>query len=248
MEAPSKQAIAIMAKAPQLGRVKTRLVPPLTEEKALQLYVCLLKDTISNARQLENADLYISYTPIGAESAFTECMGETPPLIPQLDGNLGERLYRTFSVLFDSGYQRVCAIDSDSPTLPTAYIHQSFDLLGEGRNQLVLGPASDGGYYIIALANPCRRIFEGIKWSTKSVFETTLERATEAGLEPRLLPEWYDVDTVQELKRLRDELLADHQGPGFPAPSCRQFFRSMGWISDPLGQLSGCLDTSHGCA
>ena len=232
-------ALAVMTKAPQAGRVKTRLVPPLTPEEAAELNKCFLRDTavaISNAcshgskpevdashSEAAKAACGIAvYTPVGAESAYTDILPEKFMLLPQRGDKFGERLYFAVEDLFSCGFDSVCLIDSDSPTVPAENFAEAVELLSTSADRVVLGPSDDGGYYLIGVKNPHRRLFEQIDWSTERVLNQTIERATEIGLEVRLLPAGYDVDDAASLSRLCKELLA-HKTPENVAPCTREF-------------------------
>src|SRR5881227_1916870 len=179
-------ALAVMTKAPQAGRVKTRLVPPLTPEEAAELNKCFLRDTtaaISNACSRRPAgDARAShseaataacgiavYTPVGAESAYTDVLPADFSLLPQRGDEFGERLYFALEDLFKCGFESVCLIDSDSPTVPAVNFGHAIELLASSDDRLVLGPSDDGGYYLIGLKRPYREVFEEIDWSTKRV-------------------------------------------------------------------------------
>jgi rSAM/selenodomain-associated transferase 1 len=224
-------ALAIMTKAPQAGRVKTRLVPPLTPEEAAELNKCFLRDTavaISNACEAApaRASAIAVYTPVGAESAYTDILSKDFSLLPQRGDKFGERLYFAAEDLFKCGFASVCLIDSDSPTLPAKNLAEAVELLSTREGRVVLGPSDDGGYYLIGLKKPHRHLFEQIDWSTERVLNQTIQRASEIGLEAKLLPTGYDVDDGASLRRLCEELL-DEQGDHTVAPNTRMFLAGM---------------------
>jgi len=235
-------ALAVMTKAPQAGRVKTRLVPPLTPEEAAELNKCFLRDTtaaISNAcsrRPVGDARASHSeaataacgiavYTPVGAESAYTDVLPADFSLLPQRGDEFGERLYFAVEDLFKCGFDSVCLIDSDSPTVPAENFEQAVELLSTSEDRVVLGPSDDGGYYLIGMNKPHRHLFEQIDWSTERVLNQTMQRATEIGIEVKLLPTGYDVDDDASLRRLCNELLTDTTSADI-APHTREFLAS----------------------
>jgi rSAM/selenodomain-associated transferase 1 len=225
--APGLCALAVMTKAPQAGRVKTRLVPPLTPEEAAELNKCFLRDTvaaISNAcSEAGTAARGIAvYTPVGAESAYSGILPHDFSLLPQRGEKFGERLYFAVEDLFNCGFDSVCLIDSDSPTVPTENFQQAVELLNMSEDRVVLGPSDDGGYYLIGVKKPHRHLFEQIDWSTDSVLNQTIQRATGIGLELKLLPTGYDIDDDVSLRRLRNELLANTTSADV-APHTREF-------------------------
>ncbi len=120
--------------------------------------------------------------------------------------NFGDCLHHTICEIFVRGHAAAVVLNADSPTLPTALLNETADVLARPGDRAVLGPSSDGGYYLLGLKAAHRRMFEDIAWSTERVAEQTRERAREIGLDMHLLPEWYDVDDVGTLRRLHAEL------------------------------------------
>jgi hypothetical protein len=224
-------ALAIMAKAPRPGKVKTRLKPPLTAEQAAALNVCFLRDTAENIATLANdssAQGLVCYTPVGDEAAFDDLLPNGFALIPQRGDGFGERLLYAAEDILSCGFGAVCLIDSDSPTLPATALRDAVDALNKPGERVVLGPSDDGGYYLIGLKTPEPRLFQHITWSTPSVYAETVERAREAGTSLLELPKWYDVDDAPTLATLERELLLNQrpqfaQVNGFPAHWTKQF-------------------------
>lgn len=225
-------AFAVMAKAPRRGSIKTRLVPPLTEEEAERLGRCFLQDVTSNIARLCDEDRvhgFAAYTPRGEESAFESVLPNGFRLLLQRGGDLGERLLHASEDFLSAGYDGIALINADSPTLPTAVLQEALEVLQAPRERVILGKAEDGGYYLIGLKRVHQRLFQDITWSTEGVFVQTLERAAEIGLESHLLPSWYDVDEGGSLRRLCGELLASdgHARSGYPAPCTREYLRHL---------------------
>src|SRR6476646_5602355 len=187
-------ALAVMTKAPQAGRVKTRLVPPLTPEEAAELNKCFLRDTAAaissvcsrrpvgdaSKMKFEHAGASRSeaataacgiavYTPVGAESAYTDILPADFTLLPQRGDGFGERLYFAVEDLFKCGFNSVCLIDSDSPTVPAENFEQAVKLLNTTEDRVVLGPSDDGGYYLIGMKKQHQHVFDQIDWSTERV-------------------------------------------------------------------------------
>jgi hypothetical protein len=222
-------ALAVMTKAPRAGQVKTRLVPPLTPDEAAELNKCFLRDTaggISSATTDNDARGVAVYTPIGTESTYDDILPGDFSLLPQRGVDFGERLYFAAEDLFRCGFDSVCLIDSDSPTVPANTFLKAIELLKTHGDCIVLGPCDDGGYYLIGLKKPHRELFEQIDWSTKRVFEQTMRRTREIGLEVKLLPPGYDIDDAASLCRLCNELLRDNVRPDI-APNTRKFVREL---------------------
>jgi uncharacterized protein len=202
-------ALVVMAKAPRVGAVKTRLVPPLSGEQAAALNRCFLQDITRKIAAIHAESAvhgFVAYTPVGEESAFDGLLPATFRLILQRGADLTERLIHIAEDLFAAGYSAVCLMNSDTPTLPPSVLNESVAAISSSDERVVLGPAEDGGYYLIGLKRSNRRLFEDIPWSTGVVLAKTLERAAESGLKVELLPAWYDVDDEPSLLRLIGEL------------------------------------------
>lgn len=210
-------ALAVMAKAPRPGKVKTRLQPPLTADEAAALNICFLRDTTRNLAEVANgggAQGLICYTPVGDEEAFDGLLPENFALVAQRGDGFGERLHLAATDILACGFGAVCLIDSDSPTVPRAAFAAAVAALQQPGDRVVLGGSDDGGYYLIGLKQAHAAPFERITWSTGSVLAETVERVREAGVELVELPVWYDVDDAATLRVLESELL-DGKRPGF---------------------------------
>lgn len=222
MSATRQTAVALMAKAPRSGEVKTRLCPPYSFEEAAGLYRCFLLDKMEQVRELRdsrrcgNNDFaaegvvpVVSYAPGEARDLFESLAGPDFTLIPQRGGDLGARLAATFENLFAAGFRSALVLDSDTPTLPAEYLRRALGVLGETEADVVLGPSEDGGYYLIGLREPHPELFENVPWSTEEVLPETLRRAAGGGLRVARLPSWFDVDTPRDLGRLVSSLRGD---------------------------------------
>ncbi len=199
-----------MAKASHPGRTKTRLSPPLTPVQAAELNTAFLRDIADNVTgAAQQADIagYMAYGPPGAAPFFEQHLPAELGLIEAWLPNFGDCLYQTLESLFELGHGVACVLNSDSPTLPTAVLVETARALEAPGDRVVLGPCSDGGYYLLGVKRPHRRLFEDVAWSTDRVLEQTRERAAELRLETVLLPTWYDVDDAASLDRLLRETL-----------------------------------------
>jgi len=218
-----------MTKAPQPGQVKTRLVPPLTPDEAAALSLCSLRDTAANIAEVaarEGADGVAVYTPVGSESVFADVLPDGFTLLPQRGDSLGDRLFNATRELLSFGYESVCLINSDSPTLPGDRIAGALAALALSDDRVVLGPAEDGGYYLIGLKRAHRRLFADIDWSTAKVLSQTIARASEIGLAVYQLPAWYDLDDARTLGRLCHDLFCgngDRVGHPYSAMFTREY-------------------------
>src|SRR6202007_1866343 len=178
-------AVAIMAKASVSGDVKTRLVPPLTYEEAAELNTCCLMDVAANilaAAARAAIQGFVAYHPLGSEQFFDNLLPDGFRLLPPKEPTLGRSLLHAAYDLLAAGYGSICLVNADSPTLPTDLLVRAVRRLAEPGDRVVLGPAADGGYYLIGLKRFHQRLFEGIDWSTERVFGQTLARAGEIGV------------------------------------------------------------------
>jgi uncharacterized protein len=230
--ASGRCALAVMTKAPQAGRVKTRLTPPLSPEEAAALNICFLRDTaaaISRTSSGKSVQGVAVYTPVGAEAAYAGILPDEFVLIPQRGDGFGERLSAATEDLLRLGFDSLCLIDSDSPTVPEKAFAQAVDFLARGEDSVVLGPSDDGGYYLIGLKKLHRRLFEAIDWSTGRVLEQTIDAARELELRVHLLPTWFDVDDRATLSRLCQEFFGSNgsASSGFAAPATRGFLSEL---------------------
>lgn len=221
-------ALAVMTKVPRAGQVKTRLVPPLTAEEAAQLNSCFLRDTAAAIAQAcgANARGVAVYTPVGSEEAYNDILPGAFDLLAQRGDRFGERLRFAAADLFQCGFSSVCLIDSDSPTVSSDIYAKAVEMLSASEDRVVLGPADDGGYYLIGTKRDRPRLFERIDWSTQQVFEQTMERARELDLQVSLLPLGYDVDDAITLRRLSVELLSKNVASDV-APNTRKFLMEL---------------------
>ncbi len=224
-------ALAVMAKAPRAGKVKTRLSPPLTLVETAALNVCFLRDTAANLNTVAGASGLLCYTPIGDEAAFDGLLPESFALIPQRGDGFGERLHLAAEDILRCGFASVCLIDSDSPTVPKAAFEKAVKALAPPGDRVVLGPSHDGGYYLIGLKLAHPAPFERITWSTAQVSDETRQRCRDAAIDLVELPLWYDVDDQQTLNLLREELLYDRRPAfadrdGYEATATRAFLQA----------------------
>lgn len=216
-----------MTKAPQAGKVKTRLVPPLTPDEAAKLNRCFLQDISQSI--VEACAKYPAvgvgiFTPVGAESVYEGILPSGFFLIAQRGEGFGQRLTLAAEDLFSVGFQSVCLINSDSPTVPSSIFAEAASELAKSGDRVVLGPSEDGGYYLIGLKTLHKRLFEQIDWSTEQVFDQTLKRASEIKVAVHQLPRGFDVDDRATLHKLCDELLGQNaRSTNNVAPNTRRF-------------------------
>jgi hypothetical protein len=213
---PARCAIGVMAKAPRPGFSKTRLCPPLRPDQAAALSAAFLRDISENialaAWQASIAG-YIAYAPRGQEALFDGhvapgtglLLADGTPLMPSDVQGFGRCLLHAVLAMLARGHGSAVVLNSDSPTLPTALLVRTATALAAAGDRIVLGPADDGGYYLLGMKAAHAHLFADVAWSTADVAETTRQRAAELGLDVVELPAWYDVDDQAALGRLLDE-------------------------------------------
>src|SRR5262245_32210861 len=239
-----------MAKASIAGTVKTRLVPPLTYEEAAELNTCCLADVAANilaAARHVPIQGFAAYHPLGSEPFFDGLLPDGFRLLPPKEPTIGRSLLHAGQDLFAAGYNSVCLVNADSPTLPTEILIETVRRLRDPGDRVVLGPATDGGYYLIGLKQFHRRLFEEIDWSTKRVFRQTLARADEINVAVVGLPEWYDVDDEMTLGMLAREIAPSRiaTGPylnGYRAPRTAAFLKKLAARNGALERMLNRAD------
>jgi rSAM/selenodomain-associated transferase 1 len=197
----------LFVKEPRPGQVKTRLQTHLSAAEAAQLYRAFVLDSVETLARSAAQRKVIAFAPIGAEEVIRELVGADFDLIAQPEMDLGGRMDGLMRWSFEEGAERTVIIGSDTPSLPVAYIDEAIEMLQE--RDVVLGPSTDGGYYLVGQKEGNSAIFTGIEWSTGAVLQQTLERLDKQSL--GLLSPWYDVDTAPEAGFLKMHLEALHR-------------------------------------
>ncbi len=224
-------AVAIVCKTPEPGRSKTRLSPPLQPDECAAISACFIRDlaqTISQLAREGDVTGYALYTPRGSEVALRKLLPKDFMILPQYEGDFGERLMNGTRELLKA-HAGAILVNSDSPTLPASILRAAVNAL-KSRDNVVLSPAHDGGYTLIGLSRLYPRLFDAIPWSTDAVHRLTVERAAEIRVPVVNVPGWYDVDDAASLRLLEDEFagrrLMFAKVNGAEAPATRQFMRS----------------------
>ena len=189
-----KEVVLIFQKNEVLGKVKTRLAAGVGEEQALEIYRQLLAKTYHAL-----SDVSVSITTYFSEFIPDNPIHSAENKLVQLGQDLGERMKNAFAENFESGMEKVVLIGTDCPSLEGIHLSQAFEALDQ--SDLVLGPARDGGYYMIGMKRRADFLFEGITWSTELVLSQTLALAAEQGLQTSLLPVLEDIDTLEDWER-----------------------------------------------
>jgi hypothetical protein len=205
-----RQALLVFVKLPVAGRVKTRLQPELSPELAARLYRAMVNDVFTALERPGRWDLVAFFSPPGQERAFREWLPDSIGFVAQSGADLGERLATAFEWSHAQGHYRTIIVGTDMPTLDSAVLSDAFEALE--RAEVVLGPSTDGGYYLVGLKKPRHGLFEDVDWSTPKVLEQTIARIDEAGATYHLLPEKTDIDTWQDAVAVLEEIVSEDPG------------------------------------
>jgi rSAM/selenodomain-associated transferase 1 len=200
--ASSHETLLLFVRYPEAGRVKTRLIPRLGPEGAARVYRRMAEAVAKEVEALERPGLarLALVEPAERLEEVSRWLGPGFAALPQVEGDLGKRLQAGFAHAFAGGSERVAAIGADCLDLSRGILEEAFDRL-RGCDA-VLGPALDGGYYLIGLARPMPELFREMAWSTAGVLQATLERIGRAGARASLLPALRDLDTPEDLEAL----------------------------------------------
>lgn len=203
--------LLLFVKSPERTPVKSRLAQALGAERAAALYrnfVLDMLDTLGEVIKETGCDLRICFTPPEAAREMRHWLGDTYDYLPQQGKDLGERMKNAFAAAFREGYPQALLLGSDSPDLPASFIKEGLQLLLH--RGAVIGPALDGGYYLIGFraTSFLPAIFQGMAWSTGTVFNETMKIFSSAAAPPSVLPPWQDVDTPADLRMLQERGLA----------------------------------------
>jgi len=220
---PDTSAILLFIKAPVLGRVKSRLAAAIGEKAALDLYENFVLDSLATVEKT-GIPFRICVYPPEAEKEAASWLGDRYRFMPQEGIDLGERMESAFLACFSEGLERVVLMGSDLPDLPSAVLEAVISSLKQ--NDVAIGPASDGGYYLIGFNKDSflPEIFHGIAWSTKTVFEKTMTVLRDSGLAIQQAPQWHDIDTLADLKALFER----SKGTSFDKSKTMTYLRNEG--------------------
>ena len=208
MTEPYKSQLGIFAKYWEPGQVKTRLASDTSDLFAARVYQTFLQATLETASGLADRQV-LAFTPAHRISEFACCLPAGWTLTSQSGDQLGERMSAYFTEAFEHRIEKVILIGSDSPHLPRKVLQQAFQQLDVHR--CVLGPARDGGYYLIGARNLVPPVFTGIDWSTDQVMQQTVRQLQAADISYGILPIWFDIDTIDDLDELQHNLQSsDH--------------------------------------
>jgi rSAM/selenodomain-associated transferase 1 len=201
---PARRSLGLFAKQPAPGRTKTRLAAATSAGFATRVAHALLAHALDRFAGV-NAERYLVFDPPDGGPFFDSLAAGRYRLEPQTAGDLGRRLEAFFAARFAAGDQAVVAVGTDSPTMPVEWVTEAFGLLED--EDVALGPATDGGYYLIGLRRVLP-VFAGVAWGTAHVLGQTTALVKEAKCALRLLPPWYDVDTLDDWLMFRGHVAA----------------------------------------
>jgi rSAM/selenodomain-associated transferase 1 len=197
------KGLIVFAREPLPGMVKTRLAASIGTRAAAELYETMLQDVLENCRQLNDVETVVYWAceekslPLLAERyrCNSRCQGP---------GDLGQRMQAAFEEMFAGGCDCCCIIGSDAPDLPISYILEAYRLLDGEQGDVIFGPSKDGGYYLLGARQVWPQLFTTIPWSSAEVLERSLSAVRDSGATASLLPEWQDIDTVDDLDAFRE--------------------------------------------
>jgi len=203
----TREALVVMARVPSDSGGKSRLTRDLGGDH-VELRRALLQDTLDAVHGVGDADLFVAFEPADSIGEMRGLVGDQARLFAQQGDTLGDRMRHAFDRLFADGYSAVVMIGSDVPSLPSSHVAEALERVRDRTDAVVVGPAADGGYYLIGLRRPCPELFTSIAWSTADVLQTTTTIAETCGLAVSWVSPWHDVDTGEDLRRV----LRDPQG------------------------------------
>ena len=210
------KTFGLFGKHPRPGHVKTRLADEVGAEVAAGLYAAFMDDLAFRFRAAGERQI-MGFWPADTVDFFEQYAKLGYELWPQPEGDLGQKIISFFKYALREEGSRAVLIGTDSPTLPSEFAEQAFEMLNEV--DCVLGPATDGGYTLIGLRRPRPALFENVAWSGANVLVQTVQRAAAAGLSLGLLTPWYDVDDLNGLQMLAGHIRAmTHAGQTHPCP------------------------------
>jgi hypothetical protein len=199
------EAVIIFARLPQKGKVKTRIAKTLGEKFAVDFYKACAENTFNECRKIasNNLDIYIFYADKNDKKLMKNWAGSEFRLFPQSGEDLGKRMLNAFKQVFAEGVRRAILIGTDIPGISSKVISDS--LISLCKSDVVIGPAKDGGYYLIGMNKLYGFLFEKIEWGSGKVFSDTLNRISLHNIERQIVAELYDIDTEEDLKNWMSE-------------------------------------------
>jgi hypothetical protein len=221
-QAASNPVLIVMAKAPRPEQVKTRLCPPLQPAEAASLAAAFLQDIVTR-EAAGGRSVLIAHAPADGRAEMEALLFPGLLWTPQRGADLGARMLAAMLAASRQAFSPLVMIGTDSPTLPRDRVPMAFELLASDRADVVLGPTEDGGYYLVGVQTPVPALFDAVAWSTERALADTLRNATACSLRVAQLPAWYDIDTPDDLRRLRAELHSSRTARKLAPGTCQWF-------------------------
>ena len=194
----TKPALIIFARYPRKGKVKTRLAEDTGEDFAYNFYKLCSENILNEVEKLSGFDKYLFYADEADRNKIIDWIGNDFFYVPQSTNDLGHRMLSAFETVFNRGAGSAIIIGTDVPDLNNSTIKKAEMQLQE--NDLVIGPACDGGYYLLGMKKPYKELFYNIEWGMGSVFQSTINNAKELNLKTHLVDKLYDIDTINDLR------------------------------------------------
>ena len=204
------RALLVFVKNPELGKVKTRLKPELSNEECVAIYKAMVNDLVKNIQTEKYYDIFFFFTPKNSEDVVQQWLGNEFNLVPQSDGDLGKRMNNALNWAFENDYNNAVLIGTDCPTIDQNLIVNAFKNLEN--LDVVLGPSEDGGYYLVGTKSQQPEIFENIHWSSEVVFSETILRIEDNNLTYSELETRSDIDKYSDLVKLYNFLKTNQNG------------------------------------
>jgi len=198
-----KESLILFVKYPEEGKVKTRLGKVIGFEQATKIYTQLAEHSFNEARKLKKVSRYLFFTDTQNRSMIRNWVGTGFSFYPQSIGDLGDKMRAAFSKVFTKGANKTIIIGSDLPDISKSLLSKAFKELD--KNEIVIGPSKDGGYYLLGMNRFYHELFDDIAWSTEQVLNQTLEKAKLLNLSVTLLKELNDIDTIEDLNEWQNK-------------------------------------------
>lgn len=221
----TQRCLIMFAKYPERGKVKSRLSRSWDEDVVARLSLCFIEDLLERlSKGGSSFSIRIAYHPNEKRRDFMRQFGDTFSYTPQRGEDLGKRMYNAFCQCFTEGFRSVVIIGSDSPDLPLRIVRDAFQALDT--RGAVIGPACDGGYYLIGFSKDALfpGVFNGIVWGSDDVFKKTMQLLESAGIRPWILPIWRDIDRPEDIFAL----IEDNQNTAFAGSRTMTYLKELG--------------------
>jgi rSAM/selenodomain-associated transferase 1 len=195
------EALIVFARLPVAGSVKTRLAKTLGEDFAVRFYRACAEHTFNECRKAASTgmDIFVFYSDEKDKELMKKWTGNDFRLLPQSGEDIGKRMFNAFKIVFDEGVNRAILIGTDVPDISSGIISKALTSLNN--TELVIGPAKDGGYYLIGMKKLYGFLFENIEWGTGKVFAGTLDKINMNNLDKKIITELYDIDTEEDITK-----------------------------------------------